>query len=151
MPFRTHDAHDAWSDAALSFEFALENGIYMENGPLPEPKKAALREWLELLSRSLPSQMGRTRGIIDALLGRFDEAARGQSHMAGLVGGRVDPGPAPSREWRTCTHGDNRMGYTCGLWQLFHVASAGVVEYNRHNRDAPIPTRHASETLRNCE
>ena len=25
------------------------------------------------------------------------------------------------------------MGYTCGLWQLFHVASVGVVEYNRHN------------------
>ena len=24
------------------------------------------------------------------------------------------------------------MGYTCGLWQLFHVASVGVVEYNRN-------------------
>ena len=46
---------------------------------------------------------------------------------------------------------DNRMGCTCGLWQLFHVASAGAVEYNQHNQDAPIPTRHASETLRNCE
>ena len=25
------------------------------------------------------------------------------------------------------------MGYTRGLWQLFYVASMGVVEYNRHN------------------
>ena len=37
------------------------------------------------------------------------------------------------------------MGYTCGLWQLFHVASVGVVEYNWHNNDAPIATGHASE------
>jgi len=41
------------------------------------------------------------------------------------------------------------MGFTCGLWQLFHVMSVGVVEYNRHNNDAPIATGHASETLRN--
>ena len=34
VPFRMHDVHDAWSDAALSFEFALKTGIFMTNGPL---------------------------------------------------------------------------------------------------------------------
>jgi len=145
VPFRVHDVHDAWSDAALSFEFALKNGIYMENGPLPQEKSLAFREWLELLSKSLPSQMGRTHDIINALLKHFDKAAKGQSYMDELVSEHVPA--APSWSWRTCTYGDNTMGYTCGLWQLFHVMSVGVVEYNRHN--PPIPTRHASETLRN--
>jgi len=145
VPFQRHDVHDAWSDASLSFEFALKNGIYVENGPLSEEKAAALLEWLELLSKSLPSQMGRARVVVDALLENFDDATRGQSHLDGLVSVHVPS--KPSWSWRTCTYGDGEIGYTCGLWQLFHVVSVGVVEYNRHN--APIPTRHASETLRN--
>ena len=47
------------------------------------------------------------------------------------------------------------MGYTCGLWQLFHIMSVGVVEYNKHHHhgslDDLIATRRASETLRNCK
>ena len=45
--------------------------------------------------------------------------------------------------------GDGDVGYTCGLWQLFHVVSVGAVEYNRNN--PPMPTRYVADTLRNCE
>ena len=42
-----------------------------------------------------------------------------------------------------------------GLWQLFHIMSVGVVEYNKHHHhgslDDLIATRRASETLRNCK
>jgi len=42
-----------------------------------------------------------------------------------------------------------------GLWQLFHIMSVGVVEYNKHHHhgslDDLIATRYASETLRNCK
>eukprot|EP00571_Detonula_confervacea_P010571 CAMPEP_0172305988 /NCGR_PEP_ID=MMETSP1058-20130122/7169_1 /TAXON_ID=83371 /ORGANISM="Detonula confervacea, Strain CCMP 353" /LENGTH=462 /DNA_ID=CAMNT_0013017755 /DNA_START=241 /DNA_END=1626 /DNA_ORIENTATION=+ len=145
VPFRDHDVHDAWWDASVSFEFALKNGIYMENGSLPQEKQEALREWLELLSKSLPSQMGRTHDIINAILKNFSRAVQGQSELDNLVRDSVPS--EPSWAWRTCTYGDNKMGYTCGLWELFHIMSVGVVEYNQHN--PPIATRHASETLRN--
>ena len=67
IPFRERDVHDAWSDASTSFEFALKNGIYMENGPLATEKSKAFRDWLELLSETLPSQMVRTHDIIAAI------------------------------------------------------------------------------------
>jgi thiol oxidase len=149
VPFRTFDVHDAWSDAALSFEFALRNGIYVENGPLDDVRGKAFREWLVLLSRTLPPQMDRTRDIVDAILGDFARAAGGQSDLNYVVRERVGGmkmEEESSSTWRTCTYSDGRVGYTCGLWQLFHVMSLGFVEYNRHN--PPMPTRYFSDTLR---
>jgi len=145
IPFRLHDVHDAWSDAALSFEFALKTGIHMSNGPLSPEEEKAFRDWLELLSKTLPIQMKRTHDIIHLLLKNFSIAVESQSNMDNLISQNIPL--EPKRQWHTCTYGDNQMGYTCGLWQLFHIMSIGVVEYNQHN--AAIPTRHASETLRN--
>ena len=159
VPFRPNDVHDSWSDAALSFEFALRNGIYVENGPLdPDGRGKAFREWLILLSKTLPPQMNRTLDIVDAILSDFPRAAGGQGGLDALVRERVGGGGGgggttkndePSWIWKTCTYGDGNVGYTCGLWQLFHVVSLGVVEYNRHN--PPMPTRYVSDTLRDCE
>ena len=158
VPFRPNDVHDAWSDAALSFEFALRNGIYVENGPLDPGRGRAFREWLTLLSKTLPPQMKRTLDVVDAVLSDFPRAAGGQGGLDALVrervggfeGGTADGGGgAPARTWRTCTYGDGDVGYTCGLWQLFHVVSVGAVEYNRNN--PPMPTRYVADTLRNCE
>ncbi|KAL9184762.1 hypothetical protein ACHAXT_012732 [Thalassiosira profunda] len=145
IPYRVHDVHDAWFDAAESFEFALKNSIYMENGPLPKEKATAFKEWLELLAKSLPNQMFRTHGIVNTILEHFAEATSGQKKLDALA--KEHAYEEPKWGWRTCTYGDNKMGYTCGLWQLFHIMSVGVVEYNTHN--PPIPTRHVSETLRN--
>jgi len=144
VPFRMHDVHDAWNDAALSFEFALKTGIFMTNGPLSREESSTFRSWLELLSKSLPIQMVKTHDIVKVLLENFEEASQSQSNLSKLI--RPYASPDNSQIWRTCTHGDNKMGYTCGLWQLFHIISIGVVEYNRHN--TPIPTRQVSETLR---
>lgn len=176
IPFHMNDIHDAWAgkdyssfpsfmsiclgrliylsntifipfatDAALSFEFALKTGIHMSNGALSSGEENAFRNWLQLLSKSLPIQMKRTHDIINLLLENFSVATQSQSDMDRLINRNISV--EPKRSWHTCTYGDNKMGYTCGLWQLFHIMSVGVVEYNRHN--PPIPTRHASETLRN--
>lgn len=156
VPFREHDVRDAWSDASTSFEFALRNGIYMENGPLSPEKSSALRDWLELLSKSLPGEMNRTHDVINSILADYGSATGGQSNLDRLVDGSLNSTNEDGKKkkkkwiWRTCTYGDNEMGYTCGLWQLFHIMSVGVVEYNEHNDDR-IATKHASETLRNCE
>lgn len=152
VSFRINDVHDTWSDAALSFEFALKNGIYMEHGPLASEKSDAFLNWLDLLSKSLPAQMKRTHSIINAILKNFSLASSGQSELDEIVRGQVlglSESLLSSSSWRTCTNGNNDVGYTCGLWDLFHIMSVGVVEYNIHNSPTPIPTGHASETLRN--
>lgn len=149
IPFHDHDIHDAWYDASLSFEFALQHAIYIENGPLASEKSTTFKQWLELLSKTLPQQMTRTHDIINAILQNYS-ATSGQSELDTLVRDHIDS--EPTWQWRTCTYGDNKNGYTCGLWQLFHIMSVGVVEYNGsdHN-EAKIATRYASETLRNCK
>mmetsp|Transcript_28864 Transcript_28864/g.45460 ORF Transcript_28864/g.45460 Transcript_28864/m.45460 type:complete len:516 (-) Transcript_28864:910-2457(-) len=146
VPFRMHDVHDAWNDAALSFEFALKTGIFMTNGPLSKEESSSFRKWLELLTKSLPIQMAKTHDIVTMLLANFEEATQSQSNLSKLI--RPYASPDNSQIWRTCTNGDNKMGYTCGLWQLFHIMTIGVVEYNRHNTPI-IPTRQVSEILRN--
>lgn len=147
VPFRSHDVHDAWTDAALSFLFALKNGIFMTNGPLGSKEANALKEWLLLLSKSLPHQMNRTHDLIDSVLKNYDRATISQYHLDEIV--KEVGHSEPVYRWRTCTYGDNNMGYTCGLWSLFHIMSVGLVEYNRHNTRSPIPTMQASEILRN--
>ena len=145
VPFRMHDLHDAWDDAALSFEFALKTGIFMTNGPLSKEESSTFHSWLELLSKSLPIQMTNTHDIISKVLENFDEASQSQSNLSKTISSFISSDK--NQSWRTCTNGDNKMGYTCGLWQLFHIMTVGVVEYNRHN--TPIPTRQVSELLRN--
>ncbi|KAL7548372.1 hypothetical protein ACHAWF_011660 [Thalassiosira exigua] len=105
---------------------------------------------MEIMKSTLPIQMGRTRDIVDAVLGRFDEATAGQKGLDAVVRSAVPT--EPTWTWRTCTYGDNEMGYTCGLWQLFHVVAVGTVEHNRHGDergDPLLPTRRVSEALRN--
>ena len=93
VPFRPNDVHDLWSDAALLFEFTLRNSMYVENGPLdPKGRVKAFREWLILLSKTLPPQMDCTLDIIHAILSDFPTAAGGQGGLDALVRKRVGGG-----------------------------------------------------------
>ena len=93
VPFRPNDVHDSCSDAALAFDCALRNSIYVENGPLdPKGRVKAFREWLILRSKTLPPQMNRTLDIIHAILSDFPRAAGGQGGLDALVRKRVGGG-----------------------------------------------------------
>ena len=71
VPFHTHEASDAWHDAATSFEFSLKYNMYMANGPMSKKDQDAFLDWLELLQDTLPPQMNRTLEIIKHLLGEY--------------------------------------------------------------------------------
>ena len=71
VPFHTHEASDAWHDAATSFEFSLKYNMYMANGPMPKKEQDAFLDWLELLQDTLPPQMNRTLELIKHLLGEY--------------------------------------------------------------------------------
>lgn len=146
VPFQTHEVSDAWHDAATSFEFSLKYNIYMTNGHMPRKEQDAFLDWLELLADVLPPQMKRTHELIQHLIDNFTRATLGLPIMMDLI--REKFPPMKEETWRTCTYEGNENGYTCGLWQLFHVMSMGVVEHNKHAK-SPIPTRYVAETLRN--
>lgn len=117
---------DIYGDAYRSFHFAMKTGIYMANGPLDEKLVPILKGWLELLESTLPPTWS-IQNLIRKLLGEFEEICKGEDEMVAVL----DQFPPDSKEWTSfCTHGEEAMGYTCGLWELFHIMTIGVVEYN---------------------
>lgn len=142
-----------FDDAYRSFDFNLRNGIFLKEGPLTNATQMALRDWLDLVKQTTPV-VWQTHTVINAILADFDQAVRSEENLIKII----DRFPPPSPKWSlACTKGVVGMGYTCGLWQLFHIISVGVVEYNLMIPAADdtvlveltLPTTHAAETLRN--
>ena len=144
---RTHA--ELFSDAAVSFNFALHHSIYTLHGPLDTDAKNALRKWLALLHRALPPEMKATHKQIDALQKNFDEVASSEDALLKAVDGvKLD-----SNTWSlSCTKGDHHKGYTCGLWSMFHIISVGLVEHNTNEEEGDnmnqIATMDAANSLR---
>jgi hypothetical protein len=109
---------NVFDDAYLSFDFNLRHGILFTNSePLSNSTKAALHDWLELLQKSLPP-VWKIHKVINAVLGDFETATRDEEQLFRIL----DQFPAPTQKWsKSCTKGMPGMGYTCGLWELFHI------------------------------
>lgn len=145
---------DVFNDAHLSLVFALKNGVYMANGPLQSNKTIdALRDWIDLLQVALPPTWGKVQNLVADLKHNFDAIIQSEDNLVSIV----DKYPTPSSTWSaSCTHGEEGMGYTCGLWQLFHIITVGVVEWNLMittdddgSKELLQSTVHAALTIRN--
>lgn len=140
---------DLFSDAYLSFHFALKNGIYMTNGPLTNTTRDALHSWLTLLEKSMPP-VWQIQNLIRALLKNFDSIVQSEDQLVAVA----DQFPPRSKQWsRACSNGEKGAGYTCGLWELFHIMTVGVVEWNLmiydEDSDMMLDVSEAALTLRN--
>lgn len=142
-----------FDDAHLSFDFNLRNGIFVTEGPLSDDSKLALRDWLELVKQTTPV-VWQIHSVIDAILTDFNAAISTEDTLLAIL----DAHPINTNSWSpACSKGVSGMGYTCGLWQLFHIMSVGLVEYNLMIastddivlKEISIATTHAAETLRN--
>lgn len=134
-----------YADATRSFDFALRQSVFMAKGPLEEKRKDIFLLWLDLLHNALPPS-GTIQHQIDAILENEKEAMKSEENLLALV----DPFRPENKEWsQACTHGEKGMGYTCGLWELFHIMTIGLVEFNKM---APgfsiVPTMTAADALR---
>jgi thiol-disulfide isomerase/thioredoxin len=143
-PRRTRE--DLKSDIYLSFDYALRNEIYRSPGGLSETQQQVLRDWLNLLIHSLPSSW-EIHKLLQELMNNFIYIVKSEDYLMALL----DEYPAPVQAWSpSCSYGVPDEGYTCGLWELFHTATVGVVEYNKATFDPSqlLVTETTARTIR---
>jgi thiol-disulfide isomerase/thioredoxin len=138
---------ELYQDALLSFDFALRHGIFVEAPTLTNKTKDAFREWLQLLRQALPPGF-KAHQTLKALLSDFETVVKNEK----LFLDKIQPYRPENQEWSyACSHEDGLPGYTCGLWELFHIMTVGVAEWNSlaENKWAVIAPETAAKTLRN--
>lgn len=109
-------------DVSLSLTVALQTGLSMGIEDLRARK--ALRDWLDLLSVSLPPEWGIHR-MIDELRNKFMFAVKSKENFLTIV----KKHPRPRQGWsRSCQKRRTATGFSCGFWKLLHTVTVGVAE-----------------------
>ncbi|KAI2503322.1 Erv1 / Alr family [Fragilaria crotonensis] len=136
----TRTKKQIFDDAFLSFEFAMRNSIYMSNGPLSNESAAAFAKWIELLENTLPPTW-KLHNALDSLSKHIEEVIQNESKLVAIVN---EHGPTTKRWSPGCP-----AGYTCGLWELFHIMSIGMVEWNKmsFSENAVFTAESTADTL----
>jgi len=151
----------AYNDATVSFNFALRNSVFMTRNALSNSGADAFETWLRLLYDTLPHTMTETKNTIRMLLDDISGVVKSEKTLLDTLAnkeivsqsdgkinkyGGVDPAIISKGWTAACSHGAPALGYTCGLWELFHIMTIGLVEKN-HALSKPISTMHAAESL----
>lgn len=140
---------DTFHDAVLSFDFSMRN-LFTTHGPLSQDAAETLHQWLFFLRKAIPRQLVEIHRVIDSVLDNFKDAIQSEEYMLAIL----NRFPKRERnEWSpACTKGQSGVGYTCGLWELFHIASVGITEWNSNTRDdrsKGVSAEDAGKVLRN--
>ena len=140
---------DVFSDAFLSFEFNLRNEVYMDDGPLSPEQRMALRRWINLLFKTIPVTNHRWHTMLRTLRSEFEEIVDDEDVLYDVV---TDEAHRPlTKHWSDWCSNGRIGGYTCGLWELIHIATIGVVEWNGSENVSPaarIDLADAAEIIR---
>jgi len=120
---------DIYNDAYLSFVFACRHSIYVGRPPLAEDAKSAFRKWILLLQMTLPPTW-KLSTLIDDIEENLDLVLEDEDELDKVVSRH----PPDVTTWSdSCSRGDSSQGYTCGLWQLFHIMTIGYVQWMMNN------------------
>eukprot|EP00934_Nitzschia_sp_Nitz4_P007692 Nitzschia sp. Nitz4//scaffold62_size106224//75924//77663//NITZ4_004364-RA/size106224-processed-gene-0.36-mRNA-1//1//CDS//3329555880//7682//frame0 len=137
-----------YHNAAVSLIFALKDGVFVDSDKLDSRRAAAFRDFLQLLDWTTP-QNWHVRSLVREILTNFEETIAGPQNLISLVerhtsfntsdvlwGSLQVRPPAQlhgglfslnNLKWtESCTHSEKSLGYTCGLWNLFHILSIGA-------------------------
>jgi len=159
---------NTFTDAALSFTFALKTsiyqddnnqaGIYVENGdyksPLSPDKREVFIDWINLLYWTLPTHTWKVHTLVNDLRTHFEEVLDSKSKLQEIVYRHhdvVNENLADRNFWtESCSKGEDGHGYLCGLWNLLHIVSIGVAEHHTAvlGDRSSITTGRAASTIR---
>lgn len=131
-----------YDDAFLSFDFAMRNSIFMSNGPLSNSSTYVFEKWIELLANALPPTW-KLHNALDSLSTHIAEVTENESVLVAIM----DKHGPETKNWSPGCPG----GYTCGLWELFHIMSIGMVEWNTmsFSDDSIFTAEATADTLYN--
>ena len=149
-----HVQLNIFHDARLSFEYAFQNSIFMTDDPLSTEQSKFLQSWLALVRDTMPVTLNTIKSDTKALLGNMHSIQQSEENLLqhmNLSG--------TNKDWSdNCSKHKKGTGYTCGLWELFHIMTIGVVQWNyyvssdmdgdKHHGVHKISTSHAAESLK---
>lgn len=134
---------DVSNDATLSFDFAVRNSIFLTIEKLSNTQAHAFQKWLDLVNKSIPVSMKGVKDDVMLLLHHFDGVIQSEEKMLKFVSKKN------VSSWsQNCSKGVNGAGYTCGLWELFHIVTVGIVQWNIASEHARVSTLDAADTIR---
>lgn len=111
---------EIYNDAYLSFDFAMRNAIFAQKDPLSEEAKDAFYDFVGLLAEILPPTW-RLQWMISEIVENEATVLENEENLFKIL----DKYPPKKKKWsKSCTRGKGSMGYTCGLWQLFHIMTS---------------------------
>jgi hypothetical protein len=158
--FTARSKQETYEDAHRSLVFALRNSIYASNDALSSTRRSTFKEFLQLLQKTAPGSAS-FQPLLKVLLKDFNKIASTDVELNRIL----DENPLPTTTTTTTTttsssdtttwspacmqHGS---GYTCGLWQLFHIITIGLVEWNvlsSMEESQMVVPHQAAETIRN--
>lgn len=112
-----------FDDAQLSFDFSMRS-LFTANGPLEDETKMALRNWLELLGKTMPHML-KIQRVTKEILDDFGSSMNQEGKLLNILD---QFSQNRTKEWSaSCTKGHAGTGYTCGLWKLFHIMSVRII------------------------
>ena len=128
--FIARSREDLKNDIHLSFDFAMRNNVFMaEQDHLPEEKADALFEWLALLKKTLPASWTEMHVLLTQLIRNFRYITKKESYVMKIL----DKHPPKATQWsESCSKREPGQGFTCGLWEIIHAATVGVLPFNRN-------------------
>lgn len=143
---------ERYHNAAVSLVFVLKHSVYIEKEDrLDDMRALALKEFLELLDWTTPQAWHVRTGMIRQLLKNFPQIISGSANLNKIIdkhvavdtkselwGGFNNWASQPSAlnpsttvlrnntKWtEACSHSERALGFTCGLWNLFHISTIG--------------------------
>lgn len=151
---RTRDT--VYKDAALSFTHALRTGIFskkdgQDSGFLGSDEREVFSDWIDLLYWALPPTWI-LHTLINDIRNNIDSVMVSEENLLFMVEKHQDVVNVRNLKWSTqCSKSDDRAGYSCGLWSLFHIISIGVIERHRAVLGAQdqVTTKFVAQTMRN--
>lgn len=136
-----------FDDAHYAFHYTLRKGVFQSSPFLDHPAKKALKAWLELLKRTLPFEW-KVQILIRQLLEGFELITTGEESLHEMLDRFPPPKPSPY-----CLSRRKNEAFVCGAWELFHILSVGLMEWNKlqppgSNGRMGINANECSGTLR---
>lgn len=142
-----NDVHLALHGALRDVHNSRGDGGSPAGGGLSKERRDVLRQFLLLLSKTLPRQWP-VRSTVQKALKQFQFVTKKPAYLNKILGANLPSNPQYSSACRQ--HDDKSSTAQCGTWELLHVVSVNVVEYNseQSSHKERLPTLEVAKILR---